>query len=778
MRSGIAACLWGAAGFAIAAEGLLPVQVWTESGRIVAEEDSATVLIEGGVRAEFSGLSLAADRAVAFRQSGELYIEGGVRATWEGNVLESASMLVRFHAGEALVWKARLSTSLADSTQTPVHIDADLMRVTFSQVVDPDGTLKNEIRIQGTHGQISVCRFGAHDMGLVAKRMTVRFWKDEPALESGRLESGEAYDGGKASLGFSTYRILGFPVLPLPPMTIDLKDPWLKSFEYGSRRRFGTYAKTLWGQTWSGRRSSALRELDIRKLQVLGNVDWYELRGWGGGPDVRYKGRDFRGRWEFYGIDDKGGSSPNKIGEQFSGTPNRWRLRFVHQHDFSDGWSAVAEIHRLSDSTFRNTYFETEERSGRPIENRLWVQKVSSYSTFWVTTKIRNNNFLTETEYMPQVGLQYFSLPLEGADFLYSSRTEAANVRRNNAERVDARGESFRTHRVDTEQKISRPFETEGISWEPYAGFRETYYQEGSDGQEAVTREAFLYGGSASAELARTFDVESTLLAVDRLHHNMILGATLTGVRGVTEEPERLLQFDGVDAVAAREMVDLSVRNLFLTKRGPQRLPATFADVDWRSTWFPNPRRDNPVSTKSGRVADRDFSNFRQNAVVFPRDAVTLRSETEYNPYDGAVDLQTSSVNFSAGRLIRGIDRSGRYLFSADLDRTPRDWSARPEERAGRSGDLFLESGVGLAVEHRIRRDVDTRLSAAFQIQFTERWGADYELTRELEPETRWQSRRLTIHRQLHDGAIEFHFEVDEEKNERIFSFNFTTYSL
>ncbi len=399
------------------------------------------------------------------------------------------------------------------------------------------------------------------------------------------------------------------------------------------------------------------------------------------------------------------------------------------------------------------------------------------------------NGFLTDTEYLPQAGYQVFSYPLEGTPLLYGSRSEFAHVRRSNADPVGSRGDSYSVFRADTEQRLSWPFLAGPFSLEPNAGFRETAYQRnrgkveravaapladqrGSD--DPLTREALLYGCSVSTEFFRVYDAESDLLEIDRLRHNVIPSAVLTGVRGVTEKPKDVPQFDGVDTVASREAVDLSVRHLFLTKRGPRRDAATFADVDWRSTWFPDPNRDNPALRRDGRTVFRDFSTVRQDAALFPRGEVTLRSDTLYDPYGGAVDTQTTGMSLRAGRLIRGPDRSGRYLFSADLDRTDRDWGKDPQ----RSGDPFSESGVGLAIEHRHRRNLDTLGSIALQVQFTERWGADYQVTRELEPDQRWKSRRLTVHRRIHDGALEVFYEIDDDTGEYRVAFNFTTYGL
>lgn len=778
-----------------------PVTIWTERGPVTADDAAASVCVEGGVRAEFSGISLWADRLVAWRDTKELYVEGGVRLAFGVNIIECSRAVLRLASGEMFLWEARLLTSGADAAETPVHLDADLMRITFSRAVSKeDGVTRDEMRILAQDGVLSACRFAVHDLSLASGRMTVRLWKDQPLPDrEDLLDSEEAYDGGRAQAGFSTWRVLGFPVFPFPPFVMDLKDPWLKSFEYGSRRQFGNYAKTLWGQNWTYRRSRALREMGLRKLQFRANVDHYQVRGWGLGPQLNYKGANFRGHFEYYGIEDEADDNDDLTGEKFSGTPNRWRLRFTHTHDLGDGWSALMEIHRMSDSNFRKQFFEAEERSGRPIENKLWIQKVMPHSTFWIQERVRNNEFLAETEYLPQVGHQVFSYPLEGTPLLYGSRSEFAHLRKSSPDPVisagntyadsgASRGDSYSDMRADTEQRLSWPFLTGPVSWEPHLGFRETYYErnrgrierstsgplaEQRQSDSPLTREAFLYGCSASTEFFRVFDVENDFLDISRLRHNTIPSAVLTGVRGVTEKPKDVPQFDGVDGVAARETVDLSVRHLFLTKRGVKPQTATFADVDWRSTWFPDPNRDNTVLRRDSRVVYRDFSSVRQDATVFPGDVVTLRSDTIYDQYAGAVDVQATGASVHAGRVVRGADQSGRYLFSADLDRTDRSWDRGFPEK-----DHFSESGVGLAVEHRYRRDLDTHGSIALQVQFTGRWGADYQLTRRLDPDPRWKIRRFIVYRRLHDGALEISYEVDDDENEYRFKFNFMTYGF
>lgn len=589
----------------------------------------------------------------------------------------------------------------------------------------------------------------------------------------------------------AVFKVLGVPLLPLPPFVMDLRDPWFKGFEYGERNRFGTFVKTLWGQSRTNRHWPALAEYGIRKVTFRANADWYELRGPALGSALTYRGADFRGRIEGYGLTDRGENHSKETGETIVGRPRRWRYRFVHEQAFDDGWSGVVELHRLSDAGFRRAFFEQEERSGREVENRVWIQKTAPHWAFWATARLRGNTFLTETEYLPQAGLQVFSLPLPDTPFLYSSRTEVANVRRNEADPRGGRGESYRTGRLDTEHRASFPFSTGVVRWLPYAGFRETLYgamrrdapEAGSAAGNGANRELFLYGTSASTEFSRAWDADSDAFDLSGLAHNVVPQVSFNAVTTPTKRPADLPQFDMVDAADARQTVDFSVRHLFLTRRErkkpetPERRRDLFADVEWSAAWFPNPARDNLRTLRNGRTAAREFSNLRQEATVFPRRNVTVRSETLTNPYDRAVEVQNTGVSFRAGRIVRGQDRRGRVFFSGDLSRGAGDDLVIPDVSvAGKETEwLFADAGVGFAVEHRFRRHADERVNFILQAQITERWGLDYTITRELSPMDRLGIRRLTVHRVLHDAVFRVHYEIDSDTDERIFSFDFST---
>lgn len=751
---------------------------------MVFDRAAGLALFEGGVRAELGWATLRAERAAWWPAARRLYVEGSVRLEAGQAVVECEQAVFHMDRGEGILRKARILAVVGEGEQiVPTHVDAGTLRITFSRTFDPKdpAAFRDELRWIGRPGEISVCPHALPDVSLKSRRVSARLWRDGRLVGEGKERKevfvDESFDGGLARMGFGTFRLLGIPLFPVPPYVWDLKDPLLKSVEFGSRRRFGSYARTVWGQTWEARRFELVRDLGLRKITVLADVDRYQRRGWAGGPRIHYSGRGFSGKLEAYGLEDQGWKRPDKAGESLKEDQDRWRLHFLHEHDLGDGWTVLAEIHRLSDENFRRAFFEAEERSGRPVENRLWLQKNGEDYTFWLTEQARNNAFFTTTDYLPQAGLETFPTPVGSTDLLHSSRTELANVRRNLADTgrlID--GDSYRTIRGDSFQQISAPFQEGEVAVEPRVGARLTAYEEDALRRESVERGVASYGASLSTERFRVFDSGSRLWDADRIRHNVIPRADWSATARPTAPPRRLLQFDEIDAIDQRETVDLSLRNLLLTKRGEPRRSATLADVDWRTTWFPHPLRDHPVTVPVDRTPSREFSDFVQDAFVFPRDWITARSRTSYDTYAGEASEQVTGLSLRTGDT-RVMDRGGQYPLSAELSRTSRDLAAAAE-RKEKVHDPFAEAGVGVGVEHRFRRDLDEKIHLILEVQFTSRWGMSFQQTRELAPESRWGTRRVTVRRQFHDGALEFHYDVDKENDERILSFELSTYAF
>jgi hypothetical protein len=557
--------------------------------------------------------------------------------------------------------------------------------------------------------------------------------------------------------GPGTLRAGGWPLLPLPPMRKDLsKDSLLRSVDGGQSGKLGSYVRTDWGQVFKLRHDPWLGRWRLERLEWKVDADYYDTRGVGRGVGTAYRGPNFFGEGDYYFIQDEGRDEEfRKLREH-----DRWQGRGFHHHALSERWGIDLEYLQVSDPDFRNIYFKKEAVSGKPAENRAFLAWRGDRSALSFLSKARGNDFTEEVEHLPSARLEYFSVPVVESGLLYDSGMEIANLRDNHAERPDGDGQSFRSGRFDTEQTLSYPFFTgDLLLWEPFAGTRQTWYEEvPSDGHEDW-RGMGIYGASVASRLERTWGAPG-----DQQRHVTLPRAFFRSQQDPTVPKERLPQFDPVDSLTGRDTLDLSLQNLFQTKEGED--PArTFLDHRWETTFFPNPHRDNPQPNSRGDRSDREFSDLRQEILWWPIRTLVFSSDMEYDWYGGVVDEASAGGTWRGSDWGADRDRTGRTFFSGDLDRGD-----------GKGGSFG--SGFALGVEHRYRREASSLTVGRVEIPAGEKWRLRLEGEHEWEKKEGILDRRVVLVRDCHDFVLEIGYEEDASGRESIFFFNLTPHGL
>jgi hypothetical protein len=146
------------------------------------------------------------------------------------------------------------------------------------------------------------------------------------------------------------------------------------------------------------------------------------------------------------------------------------------------------------------------------------------------------------------------------------------------------------TIRFDTYNMLNAPFRLMGLKFNPFIGIRLTAYSE-SVKEDPVTqrnegngtprgRIAIPIGINTSATFSRTYSIYNKFFNINRLRHIMTPELRFDFIPIVTQNPEDLNQFDGIDALDTYQSVKLGLRNRLQTKRGEPGKAKTVDVVD------------------------------------------------------------------------------------------------------------------------------------------------------------------------------------------------------
>lgn len=133
-------------------------------------------------------------------------------------------------------------------------------------------------------------------------------------------------------------------------------------------------------------------------------------RGAALGTNVRYDRDDFcglpglvHGTFEFWGLQDRG---LDNLGLDRRELPHddelRGRALWQHRQALPDGFQITAELGWISDRNFLEQFREREWDEHKDQTTGLELKRFNAHSSWSVTTDIRLNNFLTETEWLPR----------------------------------------------------------------------------------------------------------------------------------------------------------------------------------------------------------------------------------------------------------------------------------------------------------------------------------------------------------------------------------------
>ncbi len=497
------------------------------------------------------------------------------------------------------------------------------------------------------------------------------------------------------------------PLIYVPALNFNLKknSKRLQEWETGTTSRMGRFLKTDWDvyAFAGGEKMSEWSNLIL-------SADYYSLRGPAVGLDFEYAKPNYFGYMNTFYIDDEEDFDINNVPVE---TDNRGHFLWRHRQKLSDNWIGDIEISHVSDRSYFREYYQPEFKSKENRNTLLYLRWLSDNKglTFLAEHQLRTYDTLIDSvrlsrknESLPELKYSIIGEPLWGGKLNLTSETGVAYQNRVfdrisplrseqnflgrgellTAERVFDRGavrfEPKETFRFDTNNVINAPFQILGQKFNPFIGIRFTGYSESvsvspvtGDNQGGGTprgRVAVPIGLNTSRTLSRTYSVYNKLLNINRLKHIMVPELALNFIPIVTQNPEDLNQFDGIDAIDKYQSIKLKFRNRLLTKRGEpgKEKSVNIVDLDTEFNFFPG---------SSGLNRKRD-DYIGLDLRVQLTDKISFSSEgNEFNLRKGGVDIfntslvykNTPKLYFTVGsRYIDNISSTVRFSSTASLN--------------------------------------------------------------------------------------------------------------
>jgi len=497
----------------------------------------------------------------------------------------------------------------------------------------------------------------------------------------------------------------------------------------GRTSQFGAFLLTEWGD-----RIRVGERGDRRRIgEWTVHVDPLEKRGVGVGLDVDYKARTGYGRFRSYYIHDeedfdtRGSSRDPQTGRRTDipiDEADRGRFRLQYRHFLPLDIEGTVEYSWLSDSNFLREYFEKEFKVGKDQETVLYLKRVfGEDQAFTLLQKNRVNDFLEQTEYLPQGDYRVIEKPLLpklflGTNLYYSSRTSVANIR----QRPSSEGpvipdiDQTRITRFDTRHRLSVPFDLGPTVVRPFFESGVGTFSEDRSGEGPTHRFTAAAGATWSTQIHRAFRARSPLLRVDGLRH--IVNPLLSYVNRYanTVGSDELIPHDEIEDLDKVEFFRIQVRQRVQT-RG-ERDVVDLVDFDSAINVFVDENRDNQRRT---------LGNLENDLLLRPSRRARIFFESEYNFDEDQFDIlntgfQTQPVDWVRIQLAyrKNLRRSRILAGGARLDFSEK-YSIDLFQRFDLEADEVQD--LGLTVERRtcdwvfgftLQRDEgdrDTRLS-------------------------------------------------------------------
>lgn len=588
------------------------------------------------------------------RQVTGAYLEGNVLLTRGDRMIRSPRLYYDFENDRALILDAVMRSNVPDR-DLPIYVRAQQVRQLSATEFVADKAI------------ISTSEFHTPHVHIGADQITLT--DTAPRDVSGNVTGVYA---GRYVAENTTLNLEGVPIMYWPYSRGDFQqsENILRSARFGYSSEYGATAQAKW-QLFNLAGVQAPEGFDATL-----RTDYFSERGPGVGVDLDYKTEDYYGLFRGYYIHDQG---EDDLGGFRSGKPdteNRGRALWRHRQYLPQGWELTLEASYLSDPNFLESYFEPEFNNDKDQETLAYLKKQKDKWAFTLLTQMRVNDFLTQTEHLPDAAFHLIGEPIGRLGSVFSeshvglARYMLDDRKYFQRDRADHFSDSDLTFRAVTRNEAEFPLKLGPVNLVPYAAGRIGYWSDSPF--EGALSQAFgsvgVRGGTQFWKLDET--IQSRILDVHGVRH-VVKPEVTAWVSGINKDSFDLTPFDeSIENVDGFSGASLALRQRWQTKRGG---PGRWRLVDWITLdvevgAFANRpeyeqeighvysyRPENSIAVNHARA---DFS-YRIS------DTTAVYSDANYNLDDGHMDK--FNVSYAVERTPRFSYFLG-YRFIGDTD--------------------------------------------------------------------------------------------------------------
>ena len=212
-------------------------------------------------------------------------------------------------------------------------------------------------------------------------------------------------------------KLFSVPVFYWPTIATDLTEPsyYLTGFRFRNDRVFGTGAQLDW---------DLYQLLGVQNKPPNTNLtlstDYFNLRGPALGLNFGYLGNTlfgvpgpYKGLFDAWGIHDDGTDNLGRDWRDLA-IPNQFRGRVLgrHRQYLPNDFILTAELGLASDYNFLEQYYELEWDTFKDESTGLELKKLDGNMSYAISSDVRPNGFVTDTEWLPRGDHFLFGQPL------------------------------------------------------------------------------------------------------------------------------------------------------------------------------------------------------------------------------------------------------------------------------------------------------------------------------------------------------------------------------
>lgn len=363
------------------------------------------------------------------------------------------------------------------------------------------------------------------------------------------------------------------------------------------------------------------------------HIDWREKKGFAEGLDYKYKlGYFGKGLARFYYTRESHVTTGEETETGQSVGEDRWRIQLRHKWQVDKDTLAMGEFHKLSDKLFIKDYFFLDEydNESQPITYFSLIRTKPNYNLS-MYFRVRTQDFFTEVEKLPELKMDVKSQRLRETNFYYKSTNSFALLQKKYEDTIYER-EKLRAGRFDTDHEMSYLANLFGfLTFNPYAGIKETWYSEDAHGNKNELRYVYTLGTRFSTKFYRVFQAQTDALGLDinDLKHIITPSIDYRYTPTPNIKAADLKQFDEVDSIASHHGIALSVVNRLQTKRGNDKEIVNLARFETSTEVL--------IKPENGKSLD----DVRLDLELTPYSWLRIDADTTYDPKE----LNIKTVN-------------------------------------------------------------------------------------------------------------------------------------